>query len=233
MLSRRASRLGSRLDSRRRRSWFGWLLCTRQPRDLSGPGGLTVVVVRGSWFVPGQRNRAAVTSCRRGRDCAMNPGSTPWAGAVLVGLAAAVLLSGCTSTPDATGGRASSVTPVATGVSPSSTTVRPKSPSAGSSSAAPESAVGTVPPPCRTQGSAFELSVVAGFRGAPDPVGAAQSFVLQGGVAGFGSPSSVWALADPGQVGRGEATLIDGTVSLHAVRLPNGTWAIDSGARCV
>lgn len=144
------------------------------------------------------------------------------AAAVLAGLVASVLVSGCASRTDTAGRHVSSVTVVAR-VSTAPTKGR-----AGSSTAAVPAV-----PPCRTQGSAFELSLVGGFRGAPDPVGAAQWFVRRGGVAGFGSSSSVWVLADPVQARRGEATLVDGTVSLHAVRMPNGTWAIDSGAHCV
>ncbi len=161
----------------------------------------------------------------------MTGGSNTVAGAVLVGLAAAVLVSGCASRTDPAGGRVSSVTPVAARVSTPLTKVRSGAPPAGSSNS-PKAAVRAVAP-CRTHGSAFELSLVAGFRGAGDPVGAAKWFVRHGGVAGFGHPSSVWVLADPGQVRRGEATLVDGSVSLHAVRMPNRTWAIDSGARCM
>lgn len=160
----------------------------------------------------------------------MAAGSKTRAGAALVGLAAAVLSSGCASRTDATGGHASTVTPVL-GASTLPTKVRSESPSAMSSKS-PAVAVRAVPP-CRMQGSGFELSLVTGFRGAGDPVGAAQWFVRLGGVARFGTASSVWVLADAGQVGRGEATLVDGTVSLDAVRMPNGTWAIESGWRCV
>src|ERR1700712_3086643 len=143
----------------------------------------------------------------------MTAGSKTRAGTVPVGLAVAVLLSGCASRTDATGGRAtSSVTPVAARASTLPTTVRLES----SPSKSPEPAVRSAPP-CRGQGSGFSLSVAAGFRGAPDPVGAARWFVRHGGVEGFGTPSSVWVLADPGRVSRGEATVFDGTVSLHAV----------------
>lgn len=86
---------------------------------------------------------------------------------------------------------------------------------------------------CRSRGAGFELSLVAGFTGAADPIAAARSFVRRGGVAGFGTPTSVWVIADPSRIADGDATLIDGRASLHAVRMPNRTWAIDEGRRCV
>ncbi len=157
----------------------------------------------------------------------MKARSNTTAGAVIVGLVAAALLSGCASRTDTVGGRASSAAPRTVGASTAPTRVRFKTPRAGSSTAT-HAAVRAVPQ-CRTHGSAFELSPVAGFRGAGNPVGAARWFVRHGGVAGYGHPSSVWVLADPAQVGRGEATLVNGSVSLHAVRMPNRTCAIDSG----
>ena len=152
----------------------------------------------------------------------MTIGSRAYLGA-LTGLAAAVLLSGCASDHRSIVAPASVIP--ATRATPLPTTLRLASKPA-------VSVMSTAPPTCRTRGSGFELSLVEGFRGAPDPVGAARWFVRRGGAAGFGTSSSVWVLTDPGNVKRGEATLVDGSVSLHALRLPNGTWAIDSGARC-
>lgn len=85
---------------------------------------------------------------------------------------------------------------------------------------------------CNSPGKAFELSLVAGLIGAPGPIAAAQYFVLHGGVPGYGTPQSKWRVADSGTVGRHEATLVAGSVSLHALQLPNKTWAVDSGQRC-
>ena len=76
------------------------------------------------------------------------------------------------------------------------------------------------------------LELVPSVRRASGPIEAAQWFVRHGGIAGFGTPASVWQVADPEQVRHGEATLVDGTASLHAVRLPNGSWAVDEGRRC-
>jgi hypothetical protein len=60
-------------------------------------------------------------------------------------------------------------------------------------------------------------------------VQAAQHFSQQGDPAGYGTPDTVWTAgtADPSGV-----SISGDNVTLHAVRLPNGRWAIDSGQRC-
>ena len=56
---------------------------------------------------------------------------------------------------------------------------------------------------------------------------------VRGGAPGFGTVASAWVVADPSQLVNRDATLIDGRVSLHAVRLSDRTWAVDEGNRCV
>ena len=140
------------------------------------------------------------------------------AGCALVALAAAVLLSACATRVNRVAPRA----PTVTYTSHTSAATMPTSSKAGP---------GTVPP-CRGAGSGFSLSLADGFRGSADPVAAARWFARHGAVAGYGNPSSVWVVADPWSFRRGAATLVNGTVSLHAVLLPNRTWAVDSGTRC-
>lgn len=85
---------------------------------------------------------------------------------------------------------------------------------------------------CRGRGSGFDLVLVASSNGAPDPVAAAQAFVLRGGMPGYGTPSSIWQLTDPGRPPVREATVVDGKVSLRALQFRDGTWAIEQGMRC-
>jgi hypothetical protein len=99
-----------------------------------------------------------------------------------------------------------------------------------------------VPPPlaspspgagsCRGVGEAFALSLDAAYRGALDPITAAQRFAKSATTPWPLSPESVWILANPSLVSTGQATLISHDAEVHALRLANGTWAIDSGERC-
>jgi hypothetical protein len=74
----------------------------------------------------------------------------------------------------------------------------------------------------------FMLSLAKGS-GWASPVQAAQHFTRQTEPTGYGTPSTVWVA---GPVDASGVTLLAADVSLHAVRLPNGRWAIDSGQRC-
>lgn len=111
----------------------------------------------------------------------------------------------------------------------SPTTAAPAGGSQPSTAAAPSSPVSAAPS-CSTQGAGFDVSLVSGFVGSPDPISAAQWFEAHGAVPGFGSPSSVWRVIEaPTADG---VLVVDGTIELHATQLPNQNWAIDSGRRC-
>lgn len=154
-------------------------------------------------------------------------------GVLLAVLVGAMMLGGCASgnnAPDPLSGGTSSTE---IQIAAMGTTPQPRSSAnAHSTSYSTESTVDALPQ-CRGDTSAFELSLVAGLKGAADPVAAARWFVRHGGVRGFGTASTVWKLADPGLAASGGAEVVAGTVSLHAVQFADGTWAIDSGERCV
>ena len=78
-------------------------------------------------------------------------------------------------------------------------------------------------------GSGFALSLASGYAGWATPVQAAQQFSRQSNPAGYGTPSTVWTAGTADTSG---VNLTAGHLTLHAVRLPNGHWAIDSGQRC-
>ena len=46
---------------------------------------------------------------------------------------------------------------------------------------------------------------------------------------GYGTPHTVWTAHAPDASG---VTLTATDLMLHAIRLPNGRWAIESGQRC-
>lgn len=80
------------------------------------------------------------------------------------------------------------------------------------------------------QGAGFELSLVHNAKGAPGPVQAAKAFSARGSVNGFSLPSgAAWHVVGPAN---GGLNVSSGDVTLHAVRLADKTWAIDSGKRC-
>ena len=76
-------------------------------------------------------------------------------------------------------------------------------------------------------GPAFAASLVKDSGGAPTPVEAAQAFIRTGGV--WSSPRDGWRVTNEDVNG---ATLVAESSSLHAVRLADATWAVDSGHRC-
>ncbi|MBV9822612.1 MAG: hypothetical protein JO144_10265 [Actinobacteria bacterium] len=77
--------------------------------------------------------------------------------------------------------------------------------------------------------SGFALSLASGYSGWATPVLAAQQFSRQADPPGFGTPTTIWTA---GAATASGVRLTAGHLSLHAVRLPNGRWAIDSGQRC-
>jgi hypothetical protein len=111
----------------------------------------------------------------------------------------------------------------------------PAGPGGPASPASPPSAVSRPNPsvpasqPSCNNGSGFALSLVSDYHGWDSPVQAAQQFSRQANPAGYGTPSTVWTPSAPDSSG---VTLTAANLSLHAVRLPNGRWAIDSGQRC-
>ena len=67
--------------------------------------------------------------------------------------------------------------------------------------------------------------------GQPTPVEAAQWYVVQDWrPPGFDAPADAeWTVSESEASG---VTVTTGALSLHALQLPDGTWAIDSGQRC-
>lgn len=100
--------------------------------------------------------------------------------------------------------------------------------------ATPHPAIGSptthATPTCPGQASAFMATPVPGLPGQPTPLAAARHFVRHGGVSGYGTPATRWHLG--ARTGSSGASIIGGSVTLHAFRLPDKTWFIDSGQRC-
>lgn len=78
-------------------------------------------------------------------------------------------------------------------------------------------------------GSGFALAMVSDYYGWATPEEAAQQFSRQANPSGYGTPNTVWTASAPDSSG---VTLTATDLMLHAVRLANGRWAIDSGQRC-
>lgn len=79
------------------------------------------------------------------------------------------------------------------------------------------------------QRSAFILAMVSDYHGWASPVEAAQQFTRYANVPGYGTPNTVWTAHAPDASG---VTLTATDLMLHAIQLPNGRWAIESGQRC-
>ena len=88
------------------------------------------------------------------------------------------------------------------------------------------SASAATPKPC-TKGTAFALSLSSDRGGQASPVAAAIRFGRHGGVAGV-HPHG-WRMTSRGTR---EATVTSGSLVLHALQGPDGTWQIDSGYHC-
>ncbi len=103
----------------------------------------------------------------------------------------------------------------------------------GSQQAQPASATGATQTPGSAascaHGSGFALSLASGYAGWATPVEAAQQFSRQSNPAGYGTPDTVWTAGPTDTFG---VSLTAGHLTVHAIRLPNGHWAIDSGQRC-
>jgi hypothetical protein len=83
---------------------------------------------------------------------------------------------------------------------------------------------------CANGGGAFSLSLPPGLVGKTTPVAAAQQFATAGGVPGYGDSSSQWRTVATDSTG---TTVVSGSARLHVLKLANGTWAVDQGAKCV
>ena len=77
--------------------------------------------------------------------------------------------------------------------------------------------------------SSFILSLPSDYHGWASPLAAAQQFSRHANVPDYGTPNTVWTAHAPDASG---VTLTAPDLMLHAVRLPNGRWAIISGERC-
>lgn len=159
-----------------------------------------------------------------GRRGVVMAGSNALISTMSVGLMAAVVLTGCASRSSTAAGAHGNNSVVSR---PTSASLTPRSTMAPSTAATPTHSGAPTASECSGRGSGFDLVLVASSNGAPDPVAAAQAFVLRGGMPGYGTPSSVWQLTDPGRPPVREATVVDGNVSLRAVQFRDGTWAID------
>ncbi len=81
---------------------------------------------------------------------------------------------------------------------------------------------------CAGQHDGFALSLAVTRGGDDSPVAGAQSFGGTAGV-GFDVPKDGWRVVGPV---RNEAQIRSGDVVLHSIWGNDGTWFIDSGARC-
>lgn len=84
---------------------------------------------------------------------------------------------------------------------------------------------------CHGGSSGFAVSFAGDAKGSSDPVVAARDFVRAGGAGGFGSAASRWRIV-PATRDLGGVTVTDGAVFLHAVKVEDGGWAVDSGQHC-
>jgi hypothetical protein len=91
----------------------------------------------------------------------------------------------------------------------------------GTSTADTSSKTGCAP------GGGFALSLVSNRGGQATPTAAATWFATRGGVPNI--PVHGWRLVASDTA---EATLRSGSVTLHALKGPDGTWQVDSGNRC-
>jgi len=81
---------------------------------------------------------------------------------------------------------------------------------------------------CATgKGAGFALSLAKNTGGEPTAVGAAERFIRTGGI--WSSPQHGWRVTSKDEAG---VTLMAAASSVHAVRLADATWAVDSGHRC-
>lgn len=82
---------------------------------------------------------------------------------------------------------------------------------------------------CQGDGAGFAVSRAVEGHGSASPIAAARDFELHDHIPGFGTLTSVWTVTAHAH---GEATIVSGRVSLHALQMRDGTWWIDSGKRC-
>jgi hypothetical protein len=78
-----------------------------------------------------------------------------------------------------------------------------------------------------SSGAGFAVSLAIDSGGEPTAVEAARKFIRTGGI--WTSPQDGWRVESEDDNG---ATLVAEASSLHAIRLKDATWAVDSGRRC-
>ncbi|HEU5008922.1 MAG TPA: hypothetical protein VFT67_18290 [Jatrophihabitantaceae bacterium] len=78
----------------------------------------------------------------------------------------------------------------------------------------------------------FEVSIAGRVTGAPTPEQAATRFLAGGSAWATWTPSGPWHRIPDGPGGLDGLKLRSGQVTLHAIEVPVGGWAIDGGARC-
>lgn len=78
----------------------------------------------------------------------------------------------------------------------------------------------------------FEVSVAGTVQGAPTPERAAARFLTGGSAWTSWVPSGPWHRTPDGPGGLDGVRLRSGQVTLHAIEVPVGGWAIDGGSRC-
>jgi hypothetical protein len=78
----------------------------------------------------------------------------------------------------------------------------------------------------------FEVSIAGNVKGAPTPERAAARFLAGGSAWSSWTPSGPWHRTSDGPGGLDGVNLRSEHITLHAIELPVGGWAIDGGSRC-
>ena len=162
--------------------------------------------------------------------------------AMALAAVAGLALTGCATAEPEAGPPARAGAASAAGAMPTAQPVSTAQPARTASSAGadqagtagraePASPVSSASQPGCWQRSSFIIALVSDYHGWASPVEAARQFSRQGGnPSGYGTPTTAWTA---GAVDESGVSVTAPGLTLHAVRLPNGRWAIDSGQRCV
>jgi hypothetical protein len=138
-----------------------------------------------------------------------------------------LVLTGCASVAPEAAHPAHPAVASVTGAMPAATTSQDEHVDKASAASADPTRPANLPT-CR-ESSGFALSLASGYHGWDSATQAAHQFSLQAEPAGYGTANTVWTASATDRSG---VTLTAPKLALHAVRLPNGRWAIDSGHRC-
>ena len=90
----------------------------------------------------------------------------------------------------------------------------------------------TVDPTATARCERFEVSIAGRVMGAPTPERAAARFLAGGSAWASWTPPGPWHRIPDGPGGLNGLKLRSGQVTLHAIEVPVGGWAIDGGSRC-